>query len=269
MKFKVLIVLMLVAVAWVVGRNVHVNHSDVFESDGREEIRRSFQLEPGAEVEVRGINGSVDVATAEGNAAEVHIVRTAENKSDLDKQKIVIEQTPTSLTIYGKNRGSSWWKFWQHGEVRQQITLKLPRSIEFNAKGINGGVKVGELDGGLQVSGVNGRVEVAQFTGYGEVSGVNGRVSIGVARLSEQGISVKGINGGVELRLPADTNADLNIKGHNGGVSNNLSNLTEQERTHSSMRARIGTGGAEISLTGINGGVQLEPAATTTTTGTN
>lgn len=263
MKFKVIIVLLLVTVAWVAGRRLSADtHSTMSggSGDGREEIRRTFQLEPGAQVEVKGINGSVNVETAEGTMAEVHIVCTAEAESDLRNQKIDIEQTPTSLTIYSKSKGSSWWKLWRHGQVRQQVTLKLPRAVELTTKGINGPVIIGELDGGLNVGGINGRVEVAQAAGFADVSGVNGSVSVSIVRLGERGLSVAGINGGVELRIPADTNADLNIKGLNGGLSNRLSNLVEEERTHSSMRARIGAGGAEISVKGINGSVRLEPA---------
>lgn len=261
MKFKLIIVLLLVAVAWVAGRRMSVDTSFTMnDADGREEIRRTFQLEPGALVEVKGINGSVDVETAEGTVAEVHIVRTAGDESNLRNQKIVIEQTATSLTVYGKNRSSSWWKFWRHGNVRQQVRLKLPRAVELTTKGINGPVRVGELDGGLNVSGINGRVEVAQATGFADVTGVNGSVSVSIARLGERGLSISGVNGGVELRIPSDINADLHIKGLNGGLSNRLSNMVEEERTHSSMRARIGAGGAEISVTGVNGSVRLEPA---------
>lgn len=262
MKFKVLIVVLLVAVAWVAGRQMSEDSSTRrTEADGREEIRKSFQLEAGATVEVKGINGAVDVETAEGDTAEVHIVRTAEHESDLSNHRITVEQSGSSLTISGgKGDDVSWWKFWRSGGVREQVRLKLPRAVELTTKGINGPVRVGELDGGIYAKGINGRVEVAQATGFAEVSGVNGGVVVGIARLGERGLSVKGINGGVELRIPSETNADLNIKGLNGGMSVNLSNLNEQERTHNSLRATLGAGGAEISLSGINGSVRLETA---------
>lgn len=266
MKFKVLIVVLLVAVAWVAGRQMSVETSTTetkgtTEAAGHEEIRKAFQLEAGATVEVKGINGSVEVETAEGDAAEVHIVRTAERESDLHHHRITVEQSASSLTISGgKGDDASWWKFWRSGGVREQVRLKLPRAVELTTKGINGPVRVGELDGGINAKGINGRVEVAQATGFAEVSGVNGGVLVRIARLGERGISVKGINGGVELHIPSDANADLNIKGLNGGMSVNLSNMTEQERTHNNLRATLGTGGAEISLTGINGSVRLETA---------
>lgn len=261
MKFKVLLVLFLVAVAWVAGRHLHVNKSDTFKGDGREEIHKNFQLEPGAQVEVRGINGPVEIQTTEGGNAELHIWRTAENKSDLENSAILIEQTPTSLTVRAKQR-SDWWKFWTGGNVRQQLKLVLPRSVELATHGINGPLNIGGVDGSLNITGVNGRVEVAQTAGHTEITGINGHVNVGIARLNDEGFGVKGVNGGVELRVPAGINAELDVKGLNGGVSCDLPNLSEQERTRSGMHARIGTGGPQISINGINGGVKIASAST-------
>lgn len=261
MKCKVMFVLLMVAVAWVAGRNLHANHSVTKHGDGREEIHRSFQLAPGAEIELKGINGPVEVETADTDTAELHIWRSADNREDLENNLITIEQTPLSLSIRGKQR-ERWWKFWNGGSVRQQVKLIVPRKVELSARGINGPLTVGRTEGEVHVSGINGRVELAETDAYTEISGVNGHVKIAIARLSDAGFSVKGINGGVELRVPQELNADLRIKGLNGGVSCDLKNFSEEERTRSGLTGRLGTGGAEISVTGINGGVHLSPVAT-------
>ena len=41
----------------------------------REEINQTYELAPGASVQLSVISGSVDVETTTGNTAEVHIVR--------------------------------------------------------------------------------------------------------------------------------------------------------------------------------------------------
>ena len=82
MKFRIVIVLVAIALAWFAGRQVHVGMSadssttTTFEG-GQEEIRQSFQLAPGARVEIKSINGSVDVEAVDSDTAEVHVVRTA------------------------------------------------------------------------------------------------------------------------------------------------------------------------------------------------
>lgn len=288
MKLKIAVVVLLVAAACVAGIQARYGRAGASEKSsvsatssssssgtettaatetaggGREEIRQSYKLTPGAEVEVRGINGSVEVNTIEGDTAEVHVVRKADNPGELERSKIVIEQTPTSLIVYNKKNegsgGGKWWKFWDDGNVRHEVVLNLPRRVELTTKGVNGAVKIGEIEGAVRLNGINGRVELAQAQGFAEVSGVNGGVTVGVTKLGEKGLSVSGVNGGIKIRVGADVNADVRIKGHNGGTSLDLPNMTEQEKTRSTLTARIGTGGAPISISGVNGGIKFEAA---------
>src|SRR3712207_7037243 len=63
-------------------------------------------------------------------------------------------------------------------------TLFRSRRVSVTAKGVNGPVEVGEVEGALEVSGVNGRAELVQAGGRAEVSGVNGNVVLRVDRKS-------------------------------------------------------------------------------------
>jgi hypothetical protein len=147
-------------------------------------------------------------------------------------------------------------------QVRHRVTLKLPRQISLEVSGVNGRVGVGEVDGPVRVSGVNGAVEVAQARGYSELSGINGKVALTIRQLGEQGIKASGINGSVELRFMDDVNADLNVSGINGSVTPDLPNVTiEGEVRRSNFRARIGSGGSPIRISGINGQIRLSRAS--------
>src|SRR5688572_14617894 len=55
----------------------------------KDEFRQSYQLSSGARVEVRGINGAVDIETSPGSTAEVNIIRSARNREDLEYRKII------------------------------------------------------------------------------------------------------------------------------------------------------------------------------------
>ena len=256
MKYKIMLVIILVAVAWAVGQ--HRSETPGEERGGQVQggTSHSYQLLPGASVEVKGINGSVDVETSDSDKAEVQIV------SSSDSQQIIVEQTPTSLLVQGRQSGRHWWRFWGD-DVRQQVLLKIPRQAELTTRGVNGPVRIGELDGTVTVSGINGRVEMRQAARLSEVSGVNGGVSIEISGpLGEQGIRVRGINGRVEMRAGVDLNADLDVKGLNGQLSLEVPNVTMQEKlSRSNMRARIGAGGAPISVIGVNGSLSLERSA--------
>ena len=218
----------------------------------REDINQTYELAPGARVELSVISGSVDVETTNGNTAEVHIVRMGETRQDLDCYMIAIDHTPNSLIMRHKQERTSEC---QNIRAKQQVTLRLPRNVDLKLNAISGPVKIGEIDGSLRLSGISGRVDVAQALGYSEISGISGVLSISIPRLSERGIRVSGISGKVELRLANDLNADLNVSGINGDVNAGASNVTLNKVGHSKFAGRVGSGGSVISVSGISGSV--------------
>ncbi|HEX8459526.1 MAG TPA: hypothetical protein VF656_19695 [Pyrinomonadaceae bacterium] len=292
MKLRIFIVIVAVMVAWVAGRSIksggqsivrsvqHDTHDahegdappappapnapdapDAPASGGSERrIDESYELADGASVEVHGINGPVTVEAIDGNTAEVHITSTASSMSDLNDARITVEHTEKSLVVRGKgNYGGSFWKWLRGGssEVRHNVLLKLPRHVELATSGTNGNVRIGEMEGAVEVSGINGRVELGGAHGFAEISGVNGGVVVTVIELNDKGLQVNGINGGVEIRVGRDVNADVELEGVNGYMKVEAPNVEVKEQKRNRLRARIGTGGANIEAHGINGGVRL------------
>jgi hypothetical protein len=234
------------------------NNWDNFQE--KEEINQTYQLAPGAKVDVSGINGSVEIETSNSNAAEVHIIRSARTKEDLQYHKIIIEPSANSLVIRGENNKERE-REGRNRDVRHQVLLKLPRQIQLGASGVNGRVTVGEIDGPINISGINGRVEVAQAAGYSTLSGINGRVKVTLTQMNERGVSISGINGGVELAFTDSLNADLDVSGINGSVDAADFPMTIQGKMERhSFRAKIGSGGAPINVSGVNGKVRITRA---------
>ncbi|MGH9755721.1 MAG: DUF4097 family beta strand repeat-containing protein [Blastocatellia bacterium] len=230
----------------------------------REEIRRSYTLKPNADVIVSGVNGRVDVETADIDHAEVLIVRSAKKPEDLQFRKIKIEHDPNELHIrVDDDRRSFFSAFGSIPEGRQRVMLKLPRKIAFTTNGVNGDVAVGEIEGGVDVRGVNGKVNIAQLTGGASFRGVNGKIDATVAKLAAGSeIDINGVNGNTTLRFISEVNAEVDARGHNGRVESDLPNLQESkgERRHGRYSARIGTGGPHIGIRGVNGNVSLMKA---------
>lgn len=230
----------------------------------REEIRRSYTLKPGADVIVSGVNGRVDVETSETDHAEVLIVRSAKKREDLQYRKIKIDHDQSELRIRLDNdRRSFFSSFGSRPEGRQRVILKLPRKVNFITNGVNGDVAVGEMDGGVDVRGVNGKINIAQVTGGASFRGVNGKIDATIAKLSTgREIDINGVNGNATLRFIGDVNADVEAHGHNGRVESDLPNLQENkdERRHGRYSARIGTGGPQIEINGVNGNIFLTKA---------
>lgn len=269
MKCRIFVAIILIAGAAVLGRQMSRRHhpsGGVPAVNTREETRQTYPLEPGAAVEVSGINGSVEVNTSETNTAQVSIVRTGGSDEDAAASRVVVEHEPSRLVVRGENNASDglWGKLAGRGgnDVRYQVVLSLPRRVELETTGVNGPVKIGEVDGSVMVNGVNGRVEVAQSAGRSEVKGVNGAVKVAVARLGAGGMNVNGVNGRVEIELKERLDADIEVRGLNGGLTLDVPNVTMQEREdRSNMRARLGAGGAPVEIVGVNGSVRFSSNA--------
>ncbi|MBA2339091.1 MAG: hypothetical protein H0V88_01740 [Pyrinomonadaceae bacterium] len=273
MKSKLLIALLVIAITLFLGVAAVVVLNPFRGSETSEaqptEIHETFELSPGATVEVRGINGPVLIETADTNTAEVHITRSARDAESLARNRVVLEHTPTSILVRTENaRGSFWkqlWGGWWRGGAKQEVTMRLPRRIDLRVRGTNGKVTVGATEGTLSLDGINGRVEVsAMSTSDAEVSGVNGSVNLGISQLGGRGARINGVNGAINLNIAAGVNADLSVRGINGRVESDLPNVSiEHGEDRSNYSTRIGAGGTPLSLSGINGRVHLSPLTTT------
>jgi DUF4097 and DUF4098 domain-containing protein YvlB len=241
----------------VVAQDRHRSDDDRDDFNEHDNFDQSYQLAANALVRVSGINGAVTVETTNGTTAEVHIVRSARSREDLEHHRVLVDQTAGGLYVHGENNDDHSG---EHHEVRQRVSLRVPRQIQLEASGINGRTTVGELDGPVRLSGINGRVEVAQARGYSDISGINGSLTVTIAQLGERGIRVSGVNGGVELRFAEALNADLHVNGINGSVSADVPNVVVQGRvSRTTFNAQIGSGGAPITVSGVNGSVRLAP----------
>jgi len=263
----VVVLVVLAGVAGIVARSAATRHelrefvSHNEESDVRQEIREKYELAPGAQVELLGLNGFVKIEASDTRTAEVYIERIGAGEEALKRRQIEVEATGNRLTIKSNKHEGGFFSRLFGSEAHENVTLKLPRQISLLTKGINGSVKVGELDGSVEVAGVNGRVEIASASGTASFSGVNGNITVALQRLDSEGISLKGINGNIELRLPENANASLEAKGMNGRVVSELPSVSIDEPKHGYYSAKIGNGGSAITAKGINGNIRLTSAS--------
>ena len=252
----------LAAIAGVVARSASrtelrglVSHNNA--SDVREEIRQTYQLSPGARVELAGLNGPVKIETSDTRTAEVHIERTASTQEALDRRKVTIEADANSLRIRAEKEGGFISRMFGDS-AGERVTLKLPRQISLLGKGVNGSFISSEIDGPVEIAGINGRVQIANATGRATFKGVNGSIVVGLKKIDVEGVTLSGINGNIELQLASDVNADLEARGMNGRVVSDLPNVSiDKGSKRGSYQARIGSGGSGITAKGINGNIRL------------
>lgn len=227
-----------------------------------DETRKTFELKPGSRIEIQGINGRVEIQTSETRTAEVLVKRTGNNPSSLQRRDLIIEQTADGILVRSKRKHVGLWNHLFGNDPQEEVTIKAPRQIALMVKGVNGRVFSTDIDGPLEIKGVNGRVELGLVSESAQVSGVNGAISVGLKGLGERGVRISGVNGGIELKLASGLNADLTAKGMNGTVRSEIAEVTvEKDDRWTRYSARIGSGGAPIEISGINGNVRLTRAA--------
>lgn len=231
-------------------------------ADVRQEIRQSYELSPGARVELSGLNGSVKIETSDTKTAEVFIERTAPSQEALDRRKVTVEADASSLRIRGEKADGNFFSRMFGSSGGERVTLKLPRQISLYAKGINGPFDAGDIDGPVEVGGINGKVHVANSVGRAMFKGINGSVVVGLKKINVDGVTLSGINGNIELQLGSDVNADFESTGMNGRVVSDLPNVEVDKSKRGSYWARIGSGGSGITAKGINGNIRLTRGAT-------
>jgi hypothetical protein len=223
-----------------------------------DETRKSFELKPGARIEVNGINGKVEIQTSDTKTAEVYVRRTGDSSNSLRRREITIEQTADGLLVRARTQHLGFWDHLFGHNPKEEVLIKAPRQIALSLRGINGPVTAGDIDGPLEAKAINGRVELGAASQYAELSSINGNIVVGLKQLGERGASIKGVNGGIELRLANGLNADLTARGMNGNLRSDIPDVAvDKEEPGSRYSAHIGTGGAPIILNGINGNVRL------------
>lgn len=220
----------------------------------REEIERTFQLSRDARVEVSGVaGGPVDIETTDGNTAEVHIVRSAQTRTELDCYKTVIEHTPDSLTV--RHEQATGRAECRSIRASQRVRLRVPRSVELNLKSIGGDVNVGDTDGVLRLNGIAGHVKV-NHSQTAEIAGLAKGLTMTIRHLGERGIRISGVVGHVELNLAKNLNADLRVS-NIIGVDGKAPGVTTTKVDASNSRTRIGRGGPPISISGVVGSIAI------------
>ena len=258
----------------------------------RDEINRTFQLAPGARVEVSEIRGPVEITNTDGSTAEVQIVRTARSRADLDYHKIEVQQTANGLVVRGEEETEESRR--KNIQVNHRVTLKLPRRISLSVKSVSGSVRSGDVEGessifsisgpvtlgniggGFQANSISGDLQTGNIGGEAHVNSVSGMVRLGdvngvlevtsvsgnlratLASLSNRGIQIKSVSGSIDLAFKGDVNADFNAESISGQVIFDVPNVNRDSETKSpNVRARIGAGGIPISIFSVSGNIRL------------
>ena len=215
-----------------------------------ENFHHIYPLAAGGSFALENVNGSVQVEGWSRDEVEVSAVKTATRSDSRDLSQVKIE-VDDSHPRYPQGEGA---------EVAVEYHVHVPyRVLLGSIETVNGSVTVRGVEGGGELRSVNGNVEVFDSSGRFSEKTTNGNLRLELRYLMAGGpMNLETVNGSVVLGLPEGARADLKVLAMNGDFYSELPVTSAASKPAArAFHAKLGTGGGEISVRTINGGIRL------------
>jgi DUF4097 and DUF4098 domain-containing protein YvlB len=242
--------------------NVAVARASDDEAVVTEEFHQTYSLNANGRLELQNINGAVHITAWDQNQVKVDAIKRASNQDELNREEILIDAHPASISIETKyNYRESGWHDPHHHQTEVEYTLTVPRTAHLDEiKLINGGLDVTGLTGEVRASCINGKLEARSLAGELKLSTINGPLDAELERVATS-VELSSVNGPLHLTLPSDAKARIEASTVHGGIENNFGLHTNNHRwVGHDLRGELGGGGAHISLRNVNGPIEVRHA---------
>lgn len=231
------------------------------------------KLAAGKRLEIRGVNGSIRAMAAAGDEIDVTARKTS-RRSDPDEVEIQVVPSDEGVTIcavYPTPRrarhenhcepGDDWSSSTDNNDVTVDFTIKLPASIVFDGRTVNGDVEAQSLGADASVSTVNGSVDVSA-AGHVEATTVNGSIRATMGRADWDGdADFRTVNGGITLTLPDNVATEVRAETVNGDLETDFPLTVSGRFGPRHMRGTINGGGNRtLDLSTVNGSIRIRKA---------
>jgi hypothetical protein len=160
-----------------------------------------------------------------------------------------------------RDRRDRRWRDWDDDRYWSvAFELQVPRKADLRVDATNGGIIVEDVRGRIDAQTVNGGIVFGDVNGDIRGETVNGgvRAELTNDKWDGPGLELKTVNGGVALAVPNGFSGELDARTANGGISVDfpitISGLINSRRQ---IRGTLGSGGARITLSAVNGGISI------------
>ena len=235
----------------------------------KETIDRTFDVRPGASVELTNVNGRVTVKAWDQPRVRVVALKEVEASRDLLREamkelRVDIQQRDGGLVIttHYPNEGHSAagffdWLFGDDIDANVTYDLMVPRSMNIDVENTNGGIYLTDIAGRHDLDTTNGRIEVTRCAGALDAATTNGSIHAQLLRVTkDQPMRFETTNGRIEIEVPADFAAEIDASTTNGAIKSDLPVATRRVGDNS-LRGTINGGGTLIRLRTTNGGIAI------------
>lgn len=150
-----------------------------------------------------------------------------------------------------RSRGHGWYA---------SFRLEVPRAAWLRLPADNGGLRLDDLAGDVELHTVNGGLHLERVGGHVHGETVNGGVHLALSGTEWQGegLDLRTTNGGLHVAIPEGYNARLETGTVNGGVESDLPLTTRGRHTGGRIETDLGHGGRLVRVETTNGGLRLQ-----------
>lgn len=243
-------------------REVVRNLAEGREPAAQEQFRWTGSVEPGGQVEVLGVNGSIRAEGYDGSEVVVEAVKSGRKQAPETVRIDIVEHSggvtvcavyPGEDNVCAPGGGKMNVK---NNDVQVEFTVRIPASLDFVGRTVNGSVRGEALPGDARVATVNGEVAV-EAAGWVAAKTVNGGIDVAMGSDPEGDLELATVNGDIRVRLPEGFDAAVDARWLNGGIDSEFPvELMGRPRARRAT-AMLGSGGPDLDIETVNGTIRL------------
>jgi len=221
-----------------------------------ENFSQTYPLAPDGVIRLENVNGSVEITAWDKAEVRLEAEKAAPDEEQLKRIHLEIDATASRLSVKTRYEKKSTFFNTDRGEVHYRLKVPAGASLE-NIDVVNCSVTVRGVRGRAELNSVNGRIEGSGFAGAGRFETVNGSIAVAYDALPPSGsVALKSVNGSCHLTVARDAGFELRADSVNGSIRCDLPVTLEKSGGHH-LRGRVGSGGCEVILDSVNGGLAI------------
>jgi DUF4097 and DUF4098 domain-containing protein YvlB len=239
----------------------HAWNGDDNDASVSEEFHHTYPLGANGRIDLANINGDVRITAWDQNQVKVDAVKRAHDQQRLKDVEIHVEARNDSISIETRYHNEDDEGHFHNNPGSVEYTLMVPRTARLDEiKLINGALELKGVQGEVRASCVNGRLSASGLGGDARLATVNGKLEANFEHAAR--VELSSVNGSIDLTLPSDAKARIAASTVHGGIDNDFGLHTNSHRwVGHNLQGELGGGGPEITLSDVNGRIDIHHAA--------
>ena len=191
--------------------------------------------------------------------AEIKVIALVQSQAENESDASAIAKGVQISTANGGIAASGPTRNSRRESWSVSYEIYAPRQIDLALTANNGGISVESVDGRMELETSNGGLSLNDVAGDVRGRTVNGGINAELTgdRWRGTGLDLKTSNGGVTIYLPTNYSAQLETGTVNGGMNIGFPVALQGNLEGRRISTQLGGGGARISATTTNGGVNI------------